>query len=161
MPRWLNKAMTIKTWKWKSNSLIIIAGLGIVSGLQAANAEKPLYDRLGGQPAIQAVASGLVDSILVDNRVNKWFTHAAASKANADAYKAQLAAFICQNTGGPCKYNGPDMVTVHKGRGVTSEAFDAVVQDLVAVLDNLKVPQNEKEQLLGILGPLKSSIVQK
>jgi hemoglobin len=151
--------MTIRTLK--STGLVVIAGLSISWGLQAAGAEKSLYDRLGGQPAVQAVASGLVDSILVDNRVNKWFAHAAASPANADAYKAKLAEFICANTGGPCKYTGHDMVSAHKGRAVTSEAFDAVVQDLVAVLDNLKVPRNEKEQVLGILGPLKSSIVQK
>jgi hemoglobin len=92
--------------------------------------------------------------------VNKWFTHAAASPANADAYKAKLAEFICQNTGGPCKYTGHDMVSAHKGRAVTSEAFEAVVQDLVVVLDKLNVPQKEKEALLSILGPLKSSIVQ-
>jgi hemoglobin len=94
--------MTIKTWK--STGLVVVAGLSILWGLQAARAEKSLYDRLGGQPAVQAVASGLVDSILVDNRVNKWFAHAAASPTNADAYKAKLAEFICQYTGGPCKY---------------------------------------------------------
>ncbi len=93
--------------------------------------------------------------------MNKWFAHAAASPENADAYKAMLAAFICQGTGGQCKYTGHDMVSAHKGRGVTSEAFDAVVQDLIGVLDKLKVPQQEKGELLGILGPLKSSIVQK
>jgi hemoglobin len=150
--------MTIKTWK--STGLVVVAGLSLVWGLQAADAEGTLYDRLGGQPAVRAVASGLVDSILLDNRVNKWFTHAAASPANADAYKAKLAEFVCANTGGPCKYTGHDMVSAHKGRAVTSEAFNAVVQDLVAVLDKLRVPQKEKEQLLGILGPLKSSIVQ-
>jgi hemoglobin len=150
--------MTIKTWKSTS---LVVAGLSIFWGLQVSSAENSLYDRLGGQPAVQAVASGLVDSILVDTRVNKWFAHAAASPANTDAYKAKLAEFICQNTGGPCKYTGHDMVSAHKGRGVTGEAFDAVVQDLVGVLDKLKVPQREKEQVLAILGPLKSSIVQK
>jgi hemoglobin len=150
--------MSIKTWT--SSSLVVAAGFTIFFGLQAPAAERSLYDRLGGQPAVQAVAGGLVDSILADNRVNKWFTHAAASPANTDAYKAKLTEFICQNTGGPCKYTGPDMVSVHKGRGVTSEAFDAVVQDLVAVLDKFKVPQHEKAELLAILGPLKSSIVQ-
>jgi len=44
---------------------------------------------------------------------------------------------------------------------VTSDAFDAVVQDLVGVLDKLKVPAKEKNDLLAVLGPLKSSIVQK
>lgn len=51
------------------------------------------------------------------------------------------------------------MVSAHTGRGVTSEAFDAVVQDLVVVLERLNVPVKEKGELLGILGPLKTSIV--
>src|SRR5262245_39618658 len=92
---------------------IVTAGLtatlmiGILFG-QAAKTEKSLYDRLGGQPAIQAVASGLVDRILADNRINKWFAHAASSPENTKAYKANLTAFICQAVGGPCKYTGMD-----------------------------------------------------
>lgn len=126
----------------------------------AQAAEKSLYERLGGQPAVQAVASGLVDRILADNRVNKWFTHAAASKQNTDAYKAQLATFLCVGFGGPCKYTGPDMTMVHKGRSVTSEAFDAVVGDLVAELNELKVPAKEQREVMTIVGSLKPQIVQ-
>ena len=126
-----------------------------------AQTGKTLYERLGGMPAITAVSNGLVDRILADTRVNAWFAHAAASPAEAARYKASLADFVCQSVGGPCKYAGPDMVTAHKGRKVTSDAFDAVVQDLVAVLDQLKVPAAEKNELLAALGPLKSSIVQK
>jgi hemoglobin len=151
--------MKTQTWKWTSP--ILVAGLVVISGVQPARAEKSLYDRLGGQPAIGAVASGLVDRILLDDRVNKWFAHAAASTENANAYKAKLADFICQNTGGPCNYTGRDMVSAHKGRAVTGEAFDAVVQDLVGVLDQLKVPEKEKGEVLAILGPLKTVIVQK
>jgi hemoglobin len=151
--------MKIKTWK--STGLAVVSALVIAWGLQAAADGKSLYKRLGGQPAVQAVASDLVDRILLDDRVNKWFAHAAASPENAAAYKAKLSDFICQNTGGPCKYTGRDMVSAHKGRAVTSEAFDAVVQDLIVVLDKLRVPEKEKRQLLDILGPLKASIVQK
>ncbi len=151
--------MKIKVWK--STGLVLAANLSLVCGLQAAEIGKSLYVRLGGQSAIQAVASDLVDRILLDDRVNNWFAQAAASSANAAAYKSKLSDFICQNTGGPCNYTGRDMVAAHKGRAVTSEAFDAVVQDLIAVLDNLEVPSKEKRQLLEILGPLKASIVQK
>jgi hemoglobin len=150
----------MKLKKWNLTGVCLVAAVGLAWGLEAAETGKSLYDRLGGQPAVQAVASGLVDRILVDDRVNKWFAHAASSPANAAAYKAKLAEFICQGTGGPCKYTGSDMVTAHKGRAVTSEAFDAVVQDLVAVLENLNVPEKEKEQVLAILGPLKAAIVQ-
>ncbi len=145
---------------FRSTALLTLATLALTTGLRAGGTEKTLYDRLGGQPAIQAVASGLVDSILADSRVNKWFAHAASSPANTVAYKAKLGAFLCKNTGGPCTYPGLDMSTAHKGRGVTSEAFDAVVQDLVAVLDKLKVPTKEKTDVLNLLGPLKTVIVQ-
>jgi hemoglobin len=92
--------------------------------------------------------------------VNQFFAHAASDPENARAYKAKLADFICQGTGGPCKYTGADMFTAHKGRGVTEAAFNAVVSDLVATLDKLQVPEKEKNQLLGILGPMKPAIVQ-
>src|SRR5262249_41052812 len=147
---------------WKS----IIAGIGVAAalgvGLYAAETDQTtsLYDRLGGMPAINAVVDDLVTRILADARVNKWFAHAASDSAHAATYKAHLAAFVCIATGGPCKYDGKDMISVHKGRGVTPEAFDAVVGNLVATLDSLKVPEREKKQLLGILAPLKPMVVQ-
>ena len=141
-------------------NLIIVGALAAMS-LGAADTEKPLYERLGGKPAVQAVTSDFVDRILADKRVNTWFGHAASSPENTAAYKAKLADFICVGTGGPCQYAGRDMVTAHKGRGVTSAAFDAVVEDLDATLDKFKVPAKEKGEVLTILGGLKPSIVQK
>lgn len=126
----------------------------------AAQSQKSLYDRLGGQPAVTAVASGLVDQILIDNRVNKWFAHAAASPENTAAYKAKLAQFLCTSVGGPCKYTGLDMMAAHKGRGVTNEAFAAVAEDLTVVLDHLQVPEPEKNEVLKLVGSLKPAIVQ-
>jgi hemoglobin len=132
----------------------------LASGLRAAEPAKTLYERLGGQPAIQAVANNLVDRILADKRVNPWFAHAAGSAENTAAYKAKLAQFLCQSTEGPCHYSGLDMSAAHRGRAVTPQAFDAVVEDLVAVLDQLKVPAKEKSDVLALLGPLKKVIVQ-
>lgn len=143
---------------------ILAAGIAAyaVSSLPAADSDKPasLYQRLGGMPAIQAVVDDFVGRILADERVNKFFAHAASDPENARAYKAKLADFICQGTGGPCKYTGANMFAAHKGRGVTEAAFNAVVSDLVETLDKLQVPEKEKSQLLGILGPMKPAIVQ-
>lgn len=130
-----------------------------ISFAQTAKAEKSLYERLGGQPAVEAVASGLVDRILADNRINRWFAHAASSPENTKSYKARLAAFICVSVGGPCKYTGMDMTAAHKGRGVTSEAFDAVAENLLAQLDQLKVPAKEKTEVMTLIGSLKPAIV--
>ena len=131
-------------------------------GIQAADNDKPasLYERLGGMPAIRAVVDDFVSRILADERVNRWFAHAASDPDNARAYKAKLADFICQGTGGPCKYTGADMGAAHKGRGVTDDAFNAVVSDLVASLEKFNVLEKEKSQLLGILASMKPAIVQ-
>ena len=122
---------------------------------------RSLYDRLGGSPAVHAVANGLVDRILMDARVNKWFAHAASSPDNTAAYKSQAVRFRLSGHRRSLPVSGRDMVAAHRGRAVTGEAFDAVVEDLVAVLRTLKVPEKEKGELLQLLGPLKTSIVQK
>jgi hemoglobin len=146
---------------WKTTILTAVLAANTVSGLSAAEPPASLYQRLGGMPAIRAVVDDLVSRILADERVNKWFAHAASDPANKAAYKQKLADFLCQSTGGPCQYTGADMVTAHKGRGVTAEAFSAVVDDLVFTLDELKVPEKEKADLLGILGPMKMAVVQR
>ena len=51
------------------------------------------------------------------------------------------------------------MKTAHAGMGVTNADLDALVGDLVKSLDKFKVPDKEKGELLGILGPLRPSIV--
>jgi hemoglobin len=148
----------MKMWKCV---LAVATVASFVSVAGAAKETKSLYDRLGGKPAIQAVASDLVDRILADSRVNGWFTHAAASKENTDAYKANLADFLCRSTGGPCEYTGPDMMAAHKGRGITTEAFNAVAEDLTATLNKFNVPQKEKTEVLNLVAGLKPTIVQK
>jgi hemoglobin len=142
-------------------SVLLVATLSTAALLaQTAKSSKSLYERLGGQPAVDAVASGLVDRILADTRVNKWFAHAASSPENTKAYKAKLSTFICVSVGGPCKYTGMDMVAAHKGRGVTDEAFGAVAENLSKTLDQLKVPAAEKREVMDLVGSLKPSIVQ-
>jgi len=148
----------MRTTKWMICGLL--AAFAIAAN--AADTEpKSLYQRLGGMPAVRAVVDDLVARILDDGRVNRWFAHAASSPETAAAYKAKLADFVCQATGGPCKYTGMDMEAAHKGRGITEEAFGAVVEDLNATLAKLKVPEKEQKQLLGLLGPLKAAVVQK
>jgi hemoglobin len=142
-------------------SVFLVATLSTAAlQAQTPSGTKSLYERLGGQPAIVAVTNGLVDRILADTRINKWFAHASSSPENTAAYKAKLASFLCKSTGGPCEYTGGDMVTVHKGRGVTDDAFGAVAEDLSKQLDQLKVPEKEKREVMALVGSLKSSIVQ-
>ena len=136
-------------------SLVALSGCGRLGGeQQMATQEKSLYDRLGGKPAITAVVDDFTARVAADRRINRFF-------ANTDvpAFKAKLVDQICEASGGPCKYTGKDMKTTHAGMGVTDDDFNALVGDLVATLDKFKVPEKEKGELLGVLGPMKKDIV--
>ena len=119
-------------------------------------ADKSLYDRLGGKPAITAVVDDFVGRVAADNRINGKF-------ANTDIprLKMLLVEQICQASGGPCTYTGRSMKATHLGMGVSSSDFDALVGDLVTTLNKFKVPEREKNDLLGALGPMKGDIVEK
>jgi hemoglobin len=67
---------------------------------------------------------------------------------------------VCEATGGPCTYTGRDMRETHDGMAVSAGEFDARVQDLVATLDEFDVPEAEKDELLGLLGPMRGDIVE-
>jgi hemoglobin len=144
---------------WRTTILEATMALSVATGFAAGN-HQTLYERLGGMPAIQAVVDDFVGRVVADNRVNKWFAHAAGDPAEAAQYKLKLDDFICQVAGGPCHYTGADLGTAHRGRGITGDAFDAVVEDLTATLEKLRVPEREKAQLLGMLAPMKSMVVQ-
>jgi hemoglobin len=142
-----------------SLTIAMTAALAASVSVRAADVEAPLYDRLGGMPAIRAVVADLLTRIVKDERVNGWFRW-AASPDQAEGYRTNLAEFLCQATGGPCEYKGLDLYTTHQGLHVTRQAFQSVVEDLTATLESLKVPNAEKNELLGMLAPLESQIVQ-
>jgi hemoglobin len=114
-----------------------------------------LYDRLGGMDAITAVVDDFVATCAGDARINAKF-----ARSDVPRLKAMLVDQVCEASGGPCTYSGRDMTETHKGMGVTAGEFDALVEDLVSTLDRFSVPAAEQTELLGVLGPMKSEIVE-
>jgi hemoglobin len=114
-----------------------------------------LYERLGGQAAIEAVVEDFVARCAGDDRINGKFARTDVSRL-----QKMLIDQVCEATGGPCTYAGRDMKETHNGMGVTAGEFDALVGDLVATLNQLEVPQPEQDELLGLLGPMRGDIVE-
>jgi hemoglobin len=118
--------------------------------------DKPLFERLGGLPAIAAVVDDFLANVGADARINQRF-------ANTDLghLKKLLVDQICMATGGPCTYTGRNMVDAHTGMGITDEEFGALVEDLVKTLNKLNVPEKEQGELLSALGGMKGDIVER
>lgn len=133
-------------------SVLLMAG----SSYAADGAKgKSLYDRLGGKGAITAVVETFVGNVGGDKRINGFFASTDLVKL-----KMHLVNQICEASGGPCKYTGRTMKQTHAGMGVHDAAFGHLVEDLVAALDHHKVGKAEKDELLGVLGPMKGDIVE-
>jgi hemoglobin len=113
-----------------------------------------LYERLGGLEAITAVVDSFVAGCAEDERINRKF-----ERSDIPRLKKMLVDQVCEATGGPCTYTGRDMRETHDGMGVTAGEFDALVEDLVATLNEFDVPQAEQEELLGLLAPMRGDIV--
>ncbi len=124
--------------------------------VEAPAPPKSLYERLGGGAAIKAVVDEFVANVGADARINKYFANADLEKL-----KEHLVNQIGQASGGPEVYTGRDMKTAHAGMGIDEAAFNALVEDLVKALDKFSVPEQEKNELLGLLGPMKGDIVEK
>jgi hemoglobin len=116
---------------------------------------RSLYDRLGGKGAVIAVIEDFVGKAASDSRINGKF-----ARTDVPRLKAMLIEQVSAATGGPVSYTGRGMRETHDGMGVTAGEFDALVADLVATLDQFKVPATEQQELLGILGPLRADIVE-
>lgn len=131
----------------------------LISGCMSSSStmkEASLYERLGGKDAITAVVDEFVANVAADKAINKFF-----AGADIPHLKKMLVEQICEATGGPCKYSGMDMKSAHKGMGISNAEFNALVGDLVKALDKFKVPEKEKNELLGALATLKGAIVEK
>ncbi|MFT3700544.1 MAG: hypothetical protein QM831_45795 [Kofleriaceae bacterium] len=119
-----------------------------------APAPKSLYDRLGGQPAITAVIAEFVGNTTTDPRIMDRFFN-----TDAENLKAKLVELVCMAAGGPCKYTGKSMEDAHAGMDLVDDEFNALVEDLVKAMDKFKVPEKEKGEVLGALGPMKPQMV--
>jgi hemoglobin len=114
-----------------------------------------LYERLGGTDAIAAVARAFEERAGGDDRINQKF-----ARTNFDRLTKEFVDQLCQDTGGPCRYTGRNMVEAHTNMGVTSGEFDAFVEDFVATLDSFNVGKAEQDELLSNLAPMRPEIVE-
>jgi hemoglobin len=120
-----------------------------------AGPKKPLFERLGGKPAVEAVIDDFLGRVAADTTINAGF-----AVSHVPRVRQRLIELVTVGTGGPGTYSGRDMATAHAGQGVTNAQFDALVGHLVATLDKFKVPAAEKGELLAILGPMRGAIVE-
>lgn len=100
-----------------------------------------IYQRLGGEPAMQELAENFYRKMLSDTRVSGFF-----DDIDMDAQIAKQKAFLTLVAGGPNNYTGRDMRTTHKHlleRGLNDQHVDIVVQYLGETLAEMGASQDD------------------
>jgi hemoglobin len=134
---------------------------GVLAIAPLSRADDALYKGLGQKKGITAVVKDFVNRAATDPKISSFFADTAKDPKRLKKFEENLVDQICQASGGPCTYKGKDMKAAHAGMGITSGDFDALVGDLVAALDKAGVKPENKNALLGALGPMKGDIVTK
>lgn len=103
-------------------------------------AEDTLYERLGGQDAIDAVVDEFYDRVLADEDLQPYF-----AETDTEALREHQSAFLTFVTGGTEEYGGPGMGPAHDHLDVTPGAFASVAEHLDASLRVCGVDEAERE----------------
>ena len=104
----------------------------------AKGEEKSLYERIGGEAAVDAAVDIFYRKVLADDRVNQFFENVDMEKQ-----AAKQKAFLTMAFGGPHNYTGEDMRKGHAhlvAKGLNDSHFDAIMENLGATLQELNVP---------------------
>lgn len=113
-----------------------------------------LYDRLGGQEAIEAVVDRFYERVLDDDRLRPYF-----EDTDMDRLRRHQTMFLSFATGGPVEYGGRDMETAHAGLGITDEDFAAVAVHLQAALKEFDVDDEDVQAVAEEIMALKEDVV--
>ena len=120
----------------------------------AAGPQASLYERLGGQPVVTAVATRTLDRAAHDPRTQRSFDGIKLATV-----QASLAQQLCAISGGGCHYEGETMARAHHDLHIQPSEFDALVDMLREELDAAHVDAGAKNELLKLLAPMKRDIV--
>ncbi len=107
-----------------------------------------LYEKLGGEAAVNAAVDIFYRKVLADDRINHFF-----DGVDMEKQAAKQKAFLTMAFGGPSNYTGKDMREGHKHlveRGLNDSHVDAVLENLKATLEELNVAPELIQQVIDI-----------
>jgi len=124
----------------------------------ASKAEGGLYERLGGEAAIDAAVDLFYEKAAADERLAPFFEGVEMSMQGV-----AMKAFLAQALGGPKNYKGRDMRSAHQQlvheKGLDDSHFIAVAGHLADTLNQMGVPDDLIHEVLGAVEGLRDEVL--
>jgi hemoglobin len=135
--------------------------------------EQSLYERLGGVFAIAAVVDRFSDALIhnpivgqqsENPQLREWHTR---SLDRLPGLKFMRTLWVCTVAGGPFEFSATrpgrtdlGLEEAHRNLRISPEEFDEVAAELARTLDYFKVPENEKQEVLGAFAAHKDEVTE-
>jgi len=142
----------------KLNPLLLVAALlaGLGNVRAQGSLDDSIYQAFGGQGGLVKLMDDFVPRVMADPRLQPFF-----KDTNLANLKAQLVSQLCMVSGGPCKYAGADMKSVHADFEIRKGDFNALVEVLQQAMDAQGIAFTAQNRLLARLAPMHRDIINK
>ena len=104
-----------------------------------------LFEKIGGQNAVNAAVDIFYRKVLSDQNVSHFF-----DIVDMDKQIAKQKAFLTYAFGGPNQYTGKDMREAHKHLNLNESHFQSIAGHLQDTLKELNVPQDLINEVMTI-----------
>ncbi len=124
---------------------------------EEAAENQSLFEKLGGEAAVDAAVDIFYRRVLSDHRINRFFENVDMEKQ-----AAKQKAFLTMAFGGPNNYTGADMRKAHAHlveKGLNDTHLDAVMEHLTGTLEELKVPKELIDEVAAIAESTRNDVL--
>ncbi len=119
---------------------------------------KSLYERLGAYDGITAFVNDLLPRLETDSQLGRFWQN--RSDDGLAREKQLLIDYLCSSAGGPLYYTGRDMKTSHKGMKISESDWSIFLQHAGTTMDALRVPNQERDDVVAFVLSLREDIVE-
>jgi hemoglobin len=116
-----------------------------------------LYERLGGEKAVDAAVDIFYRKVLADGRIARFF-----DSVDMERQAAKQKAFLTMVFGGPANYTGKDMRDGHKhlvAKGLNDSHVDAVLENLATTLRQLGVAEKDVQEVNALANSVRDDVL--
>jgi truncated hemoglobin YjbI len=118
----------------------------------------PLYDRVGGDKAMEVCVDLFYRKVLQDDLVSHFF-----QDTDMESQRLKQKSFLAMAFGGPYQYSDLDLRAVHKPLqekyGLSDEHFNRVLDIFKETLIELNISANELQGMMEILESTRDAIL--
>jgi hemoglobin len=137
-----------------ASMLTSLATTASAQTMATTSGNSALYQAFGEKAGLVKLMDDFVPRLQADPRLAEAFKN-----ANVANLKSQLVNQICQVSGGPCEYKGPDMKVTHTNMDITKTDFNALVEVLQKSMDAQGISFSNQNQLLAKLAPMHRDVI--